>query len=77
MLWGKLTPKDMTQPARFDAHDPTSALLRELGVEVTLDSWLEFNGVENELDVEMLEVIPPGFAEHYAERASLRHSRPT
>jgi hypothetical protein len=54
-------------------QNPTLALLREGGIDQpTLDDWLEFNGVEDELDAELLEVLPAELCDEYVAR--LRHN---
>jgi hypothetical protein len=39
---------------------------------MTLDVWLDLNGVEDELDAELLEVIPAPLRDEY--EARLRHN---
>jgi hypothetical protein len=53
-------------------QNPTLALLREGGIQPTLDDWLEFNGVEDELDAELLDVLPAEFCDEYV--AGLLHN---
>lgn len=53
-------------------QNPTLALLREGGIQPTLDDWLEFNGVEDELDAELLDVLPAELCDEYVAR--LRHN---
>jgi hypothetical protein len=54
------------------SDNPTLACLRELGIgQPTLDDWLEFNGVEDCLDAELLDVLPAELCDEYVAR--LRH----
>ncbi len=57
--------------ADFDGS-PTLALMKEYGIEATLDNWLEFNGVEDVLDPELLDVLPAELCDEYERR--LRHN---
>ena len=60
---------------RPTSPEATLDVLRELGIEhPTLQDWLEFNGVEDDTDAELLDVIPPEFADEYMER--VRRRRP-
>jgi hypothetical protein len=54
------------------SHSPTIDVLSFYGVEPTLDSWLEINGVTDTFDAELLEVIPTvEFRDEYEERLRL------
>jgi len=54
-------------------QNPTLACLREAGIDQpTLDDWLEFNGVEDCLDAELLDVLPAELCDEYVAR--LRHN---
>jgi len=46
-------------------------LLRESGVEPTLDDWLSASDCDNTFDAELLEVIPAEFREEYEDRLRL------
>jgi hypothetical protein len=41
------------------------------GIEPTLDAWLDFNGVTDVYDAELLEVIPAEFCDEYNDRLRL------
>ena len=43
-------------------------MLLEHGIEPTLDAWLDFNGVSDVYDAELLEIIPPEFWDEYNDR---------
>lgn len=51
------------------SDNPTLAILGEQGLGwPTLDDWLEFNGVEDVLDAELLDIIPAQFCDEYVQR---------
>lgn len=58
-----------------DDDSPTRALLREYVSDPTLDDWLNFNGVSECLDDELLDVIPSEFADEYAARVRVSRTR--
>ena len=60
----------MEHPRRY-SNNPTIAVLLEHGIEPTLDAWLDFNGVSDVYDAELLEVIPPEFCDEYNDRLRL------
>ena len=60
----------MEHPRRY-SNNPTIAVLLEHGVEPTLDAWLDFNGVSDVYDAELLEVIPAEFCDEYNDRVRL------
>ena len=45
--------------------DPTLAAIRAAGINPTLEKWLEWNGVSDAYDAELLEVLPTEFREEY------------
>ena len=47
------------------SSNPTISVLLMHGTEPTLDAWLEFNGVTDVYDAELLEVIPEEFRDEY------------
>jgi hypothetical protein len=55
--------------------DATTAAMKYHRAEVTLDGWLEWNGIDpyDPPDGELLEIIPEQFHEEYLERARLYH----
>jgi len=54
-------------------RNPTLDYLREVGIhQPTLYDWLEFNGVVDCLDAELLDVLPPELCNEYLAR--LRHN---
>ena len=53
------------------SNNPTIAVLLEHGIEPTLDAWLDFNGVSDVYDAELLEIIPPEFCDEYIDRLRL------
>jgi hypothetical protein len=58
----------MTHPK---SSSPTNTILLLHGTEPTLDAWLEFNGVVDSYDAELLEVIPAEFRDQYEDRLRL------
>jgi len=52
-------------------RSPLVMLLRESGVEPTLDDWLSASDCDNTFDAELLEVIPAEFREEYEDRLRL------
>jgi hypothetical protein len=56
---------------RCYSNNPTIAALLEHGIEPTLDAWLDFNGVSDVYDAELLEIIPPEFCDEYSDRLRL------
>ena len=60
----------MEHPRRY-SNNPTIAVLLEHGIEPTLDAWLDFNGVSDVYDAELLEIIPPEFCDEYHDRLRL------
>jgi len=60
----------MEHPRRY-SNNPTIAVLLEHGIEPTLDGWLDFNGVSDVYDAELLEIIPPEFCNEYNARLRL------
>ena len=60
----------MKHPRRHSSN-PTIAVLQMHGVEPTLDAWLDFNGVSDVYDAELLEVIPAEFCDEYNDRLRL------
>lgn len=58
-------------PTNRDSCNPTNAVLRMHGIEPTLDAWLDFNGVSDVFDAELLEVIPAEFCDEYESRLRL------
>ena len=61
----------MKHPRRY-LSNATIAVLLMHGIEPTLDAWLDFNGVSDVYDAELLEVIPPEFCDEYSERLRLK-----
>lgn len=57
--------------ARRHWSDPTIAVMLRYGIEPTLDAWLDFNGVADVYDAELLEVIPAEFCDEYEDRLRL------
>jgi hypothetical protein len=53
------------------SRNPTISVLLRYGTEPTLDAWLEFNGVADVYDAELLEVIPAEFRDEYEDRLRL------
>jgi hypothetical protein len=53
------------------SSNPTIAVLLMHGIEPTLDAWLDFNGVSDVYDAELLEVIPSEFCDEYEDRLRL------
>ena len=53
------------------SNNPTIAVLLAHGIEPTLDAWLDFNGVSDVYDAELLEIIPPEFCDEYIDRLRL------
>ena len=53
------------------SSNPTISVLLMYGVEPTLDAWLDFNGVSDVYDAELLEVIPEEFRDEYNDRLRL------
>jgi hypothetical protein len=45
--------------------DATTAALLTAGIEPTLTKWLEWNGVSDVYDAELLEALPVEFREEY------------
>jgi len=60
----------MEHPRRY-SNNPTIAVLLAHGIEPTLDAWLDFNGVSDVYDAELLEVIPAEFSDEYNDRLRL------
>jgi hypothetical protein len=56
---------------RRHSSSPTIAVLQMYGVEPTLEAWLDFNGVSDVYDAELLEVIPEEFHDEYNDRLRL------
>jgi hypothetical protein len=54
-----------------EAKSPLVMLLRESGVEPTLDDYLSASDCDDTLDAELLEVIPAEFREEYEDRLRL------
>ena len=52
----------------IDDESPTLEWMKVHGVEPSLDNWLRFNGVADELDGDLLDALPDCFAEEYAAR---------
>ena len=50
---------------------PLVCLLRECGIEPTLDDYLSASDCDDTLDAELLEVIPAEFREEYEDRLRL------
>ena len=51
---------------------PVLALMREAGIELTLENWLEFNMIADDPPgAEMLEVVPEIFQQEYIDRLHL------
>lgn len=53
------------------SSNPTISILLRYGIEPTLDAWLDFNGVSDVYDAELLEVIPAEFRDEYEDRLRL------
>jgi hypothetical protein len=66
----RVVPKEES-PTPED-ESPTLALMREHGIEPTLDNWLEFNGVADVLDGELLDALPAEFRDEYRKRIRAR-----
>jgi len=60
----------MDHPRGYSSN-PTIAVLLMHGIEPTLDAWLDFNGVSDVYDAELLEIIPPEFCDEYNDRLRL------
>lgn len=60
----------MAHPRRHSSN-PTIAVILKYGTEPTLDAWLDFNGVADVYDAELLEVIPAEFRDEYEDRLRL------
>lgn len=56
---------------RRHTTSPTIAVLQMYGVESSLDAWLDFNGVSDVYDAELLEVVPEEFRDEYNDRLRL------
>ena len=59
----------MTHPKY--SSSPTNTILLLHGIKPTLDAWLEFNGVADSYDAELLEVLPVEFRDEYEDRLRL------
>lgn len=46
----------------------TLTFMRQAGIELTLDNWLELNAAKDALDAELLEIIPERFRDEYERR---------
>lgn len=56
---------------RRHSSSPTIAVLQMYGVDPSLDAWLDFNGVSDVYDAELLEVVPEEFRDEYYDRLRL------
>jgi hypothetical protein len=67
-IWSLEDPRPLPDIAfNFRPKSPTVALLEEMGLEVTVENWLEFNGLdpEAEIDGEIYELLPPELQRQY------------